>query len=97
MKTTTDYLSCLVTIFSLQTKNYAENLWLRAKTEANLKPQLKIKIAWNTCDRKLGGEMKPVNENYFKSSLEKFQKSLPVRETYVKYLEKNSIVISILL
>ena len=41
--------------------------------------------------------MKPVNENYFKSSLEKFQKSLPFREIYVKYLEKNSIVISILL
>ena len=35
--------------------------------------------------------------NYFKSSLENFQKSLPVRETYVKYLEKNSIVVVILL
>ena len=35
--------------------------------------------------------MKSVNENYFKSSLENFQKSLPFREIYVKYLEKNNI------
>ena len=35
--------------------------------------------------------MKSVNENYFKSSLEKFQKSLPFRKIYVKYLEKKSI------
>ena len=34
--------------------------------------------------------MKSVNENYFKSSLENFQKSLPIHEIYVKYLEKNS-------
>ena len=36
-------------------------------------------------------EMKSVNENYFKSSIKNFQKSLPFREIYVKYLEKNSI------
>ena len=34
------------------------NLWLRAKTKANLKPELKMKVAWNTCDKELGGEMK---------------------------------------
>ena len=44
------------------------------------------------------------NENYFKSSLENFQKSLPFRKNvystyfillveYVKYLDKNSIVL----
>ena len=41
--------------------------------------------------------MKSVNENYFKSSLENFQKLLPFRKIYVKYLEKNSIVKGILL
>ena len=54
-----------------------ENLWLRAKAEAS--------------DKELGGEMKSVRETYFKSSLENFQKSLPFKEIYVKYLEKNSI------
>ena len=54
-----------------------ENLWLRAKAEVS--------------DKELGGEMKSVRETYFKSSLEKFQKSLPFKEIYVKYLEKNSI------
>ena len=46
-----------------------ENLSLRAKTKANLKPKLKIKVVWNTCDKKLGGEMKSACENYSKSSL----------------------------
>ena len=54
-----------------------ENLWLRAIAEAS--------------DKELGGEMKSVRETYFKSSLENFQKSLPFKEIYVKYLEKNSI------
>ena len=36
--------------------------------------------------------MKSVNENYFKSSLENFQK---FRNIYVKYLEKNRIVIGV--
>ena len=35
--------------------------------------------------------MKSVNENYFKSSFETFQKSLPFREIYLKYIEKNNI------
>ena len=35
--------------------------------------------------------MKSVNENYFKSSFETFQKSLPFREIYLKYIEKNKI------
>ena len=56
-------------------------MWLRAKAEANLK----MKVAWNTCDKELGGEMKSAYENYFKSSLENFQQSLPLREIYVKY------------
>ena len=41
------------------------------------------------------GEMKSVNENYFKSSLENFQKSLNFVEIYVKYLD--SVVAVILL
>ena len=49
--------------------------WLTAKTKANLKPELKMKVVRNTCDKELGSEMKFVNENYFKSSLENFQKS----------------------
>ena len=35
-----------------------ENLKLRAKTKANLKPELKIKVVWNTCDNELGGKIK---------------------------------------
>ena len=68
-----------------------ENLWLRAKTKASLKPELKVKVVWNTCDKELGSEMDSVNENVFKSSPENFQKSLPFREIYVKYLEQNRI------
>ena len=64
---------------------------LRAKTKANLKPELKMKVFSNTCDKELGGEMKSAHKNYFKSSLENLQKPLPFREIYVKYLEKNSI------
>ena len=37
-------LSCLVTIFSVQTINYGGSLWLRAKTKANFKPKLKMKV-----------------------------------------------------
>ena len=55
-----------------------------------------MKVVQNTCDKELGGKMKFVNDNYFKSSLENFQKSLPFREIYVKYLENNSIVICLL-
>ena len=52
-----------------------KNLWLRAKTKASLKPELKMKEVRNTCDKELGGEMKSVNENYVnKSSLVNFQK-----------------------
>ena len=68
-----------------------KTLWLRAKTEATVKLKLKMKVVWNTCDKELGGEMKSVKENHFKNSLENFQKSLPFREIYIKYLEKNSI------
>ena len=53
-----------------------ENLWLRAKTKANLKPELKIKVVRNTCDKELGGEMKSY-ENYFKNSLENLRKFTP--------------------
>ena len=51
-----------------------------------------MKIVWNICDKELGGEIKSVNENYFKSSLEYFRKSLSFREIYGKYLEKNKSV-----
>ena len=53
-----------------------KNMSLRAKTKANLKPELKMKSAY---------------ENYLKSSIEHLQKSLPFRVIYVKYLEKNNI------
>ena len=72
-------------------------MWLRAKTEANLKPELKMKVVWNTCDEELGSEMKPAIEKYFKRSLENFQKPLPFREICVKYIEKIDLVIGILL
>ena len=40
-----------------------ENLWLRAKTKANLKLEIKIKVVWNNCDKELGVEMKSAYEN----------------------------------
>ena len=39
-----------------------ENQWLRAKTDANLKPELKMNVVWNTCDKELPGEMKSAYE-----------------------------------
>ena len=52
-------------------------MWLRAKTKASLKPELKMKVVWNICDKELGGEMKYINENYLnKISLANFQKWL---------------------
>ena len=66
-----------------------ENLWLRAKTEANVKPELKMKVVCNTCYKELGGKMKPVNVKFFKSSLENFQTSLNFKETLCEvYREK---------
>ena len=50
-----------------------------------------MKVVWNTSDKVLAGEIKSAYENYLKNSLENFQESLPFREIYVKYLEKNSI------
>ena len=50
-----------------------------------------MKVVSNTCDKELGSEIKSGSENYFKSSLENFQKPLPFRDMYVKYLEKNII------
>ena len=46
-----------------------KNLWLRAKTKANLKPELKMKVVWNSCDKELGDEMESACENYSKRSL----------------------------
>ena len=37
--------------------------------KANLKPELKMKVVWSTCDKELGGEMKSAYENYSQSSL----------------------------
>ena len=40
----------LVTISLMQIINYGKNIWgLRAKT--NIKPELKMDVVWNTCDR----------------------------------------------
>ena len=47
-----------------------------------------MKVVWNTCDKELGGEMNSINKN--------FRKSLSFGEIYVKYLDKNSIVVGIL-
>ena len=44
-----------------------KNLWLWAKTKANLKSELKV--FWYTCDKELGGGTKSAYENYSKSSL----------------------------
>ena len=46
-----------MTILSQQTINYWGNPWLRAKAEANLKPELKMKVVWNTCDKEFGVEI----------------------------------------
>ena len=69
-----------------------ENLRLRAKTEANFKPEVKLKVVWIACDKEPDGEMKSVNENFFKSSPENFQKLLSFREIYIKYLEKSQYI-----
>ena len=64
------------------------NLRLRAKTKVNLKPELKLKVFWNTCDKELGGEGSlPLKITFFNSLLENLQKSVSFREIYVKYLE----------
>ena len=55
-------------------------MWLRAKTKEKLKSGLKMKFVWNTCDKKLGSEMKLAYVNYFKCSLENLQNSVPFRE-----------------
>ena len=82
--------------FTANNELWRKKLWLRTKTKASLKPGLKMKVVWITCDKELGGEMKFVKENYLnKSSLVNFRKSLPFREVYLKYLEKNSIAIGI--
>ena len=66
-----------------------KNPWLRAKTNASSKPELKIKVVRNTCYKKLGSEIKSDNEKYLnKSSLVNFRKSIPFRKIYVKYLDK---------
>ena len=49
-----------------------------------------MKDVWNTCDKKLGGEI-CAYENFFKMSLENLQKSLLFREIDVKYPEKISV------
>ena len=49
-----------------------------------------MKVFCNTCGKELSGEMNSAYENYFKRSLENFQKSLP-REICVNCLEKNSV------
>ena len=52
-----------------------------------------MKVAWNTCERNLvelslvPGAMKTTT----KSLCEYFQRKLPFRESYVKYLENNSL------
>ena len=52
-----------------------KNLRLRAETKGSLKPELKMKVVRNTCDKEIGGEMKSFNEHYVnKTSLVNFQK-----------------------
>ena len=40
------------------------NLQLRAKTKVNVKPELKMKIVRNTCEKELDEEMKSVTEKF---------------------------------
>ena len=47
-----------------------------------------MKAVWNTCKRELGGMYVNDMKTTTKKSLENFQKQLPFRETYVKYVEK---------
>ena len=47
-------------------------MWLRAKTKANFKLELKMKVVWNICDKKRGSDMKSAYQNYSKSSLYNF-------------------------
>ena len=44
-----------------------KNMWLKAITKAILKLELKMRVVWNTCDKKLSGEIKSAYENYSKS------------------------------
>ena len=71
-----------------------KNLWLRAKTETNLKPKFKMKVVWNTCDKELRWNdffsMKTTSKVHLKTS-KSHSLFFPFREIYVKYLEKNSI------
>ena len=67
------------------------NLWLRTKTKANLKLELQMKVVMSEILVARNLAAKSAYENYLKSSLEIFQKSLPFREIYVKKLEKNSV------
>ena len=74
-----------------------KNLRLRTETKGSLKPELKMKVVRNTCDKEIGGEMKSFNKHYVnKTSLVNFQKYiLPFREIYVKYSEIKSTAIGI--
>ena len=59
----------------MQVINYGKKfLLLRAKTKANLKPELQMKVAWKTCERELG-KMNSVNENYYKKLIWTFLKA----------------------
>ena len=51
-----------------------------------------MKVVWNTCDKERGEEIKSAYENYFKRSLKTLENSLPFREIYLKYLEKNRYI-----
>ena len=52
-----------------------ENLSPKAKTKANLKPDLKMKLSKILVTKNLaGGKMKSANENYFTISLENLEK-----------------------
>ena len=52
-----------------------ENLSPKAKTKANLKPDLKMKLSKILVTKNLaGGKMKSANQNYFTISLENFEK-----------------------
>ena len=46
-----------------------KNLWMRAKTKANVKPELKMKVFCNTCHKDLDAEIKSAYGNYYTSSL----------------------------
>ena len=62
-------------------------LWLRAKTKANFKPQIKMKVVWYTCETELDGMKSLWDENDYRKFIWKLPKNF--KKENIK--KKNSI------